>query len=183
MTGNPLNCGCDVKWILNSNFQWENLLRGSTCSNGKTLPEVLVLDLGIFFLELCLKVNMTVLERLCPSDTCPHYHSELGLPFIMESGDLKSPGYPHQYPSRYNSAETIAVSSGKIIITFDSFATEAGYDKVTVTDADGTILLNGHSGGLPPNPITSHTNKVFVRFVTDGSNSDSGWSLVWESVP
>ena len=47
MTGNPLKCGCDVKWILNSNFQWENLLKGATCTNGKTLPEVLLRDLGI----------------------------------------------------------------------------------------------------------------------------------------
>merc|ERR1711972_1270240 len=73
MTGNPLKCGCDVKWILNSNFQWENLLKGATCTNGKTLPEV----------------NMTVLERLCPSDSCPNYLSEYGLPFRMESGTLQ----------------------------------------------------------------------------------------------
>ena len=108
----------------------------------------------------------------------------------MESGELQSPIYqsnlsiyPNQYPDSHNSVKSISVSRGKILITFDSFATEAGYDEVTITDADGTVLLNGHSGGTPPNPITSHTNKVFVRFVTDSSNSDRGWSLVWESVP
>ena len=118
MTGNPLKCGCDVKWILNSNFQWENLLKGATCTNGKTLSEVLLRDL-VFFLELCFKVNVTVLESLCPSDTCPYYYSELGLPFIMESGELQSPSYPNVYPDSHNSTKSISVSRGKILITFD----------------------------------------------------------------
>ena len=40
MTGNSLRCGCDVKWILNSNFQWGNLLDGASCKNGDELRNV-----------------------------------------------------------------------------------------------------------------------------------------------
>ena len=42
MTGNPLVCGCDVKWLLNSNFQWDNLLHGSVCSSGTDLRTVII---------------------------------------------------------------------------------------------------------------------------------------------
>ena len=46
MTGNSLRCGCDVKWILNSNFLWDNLLDGASCKNGDELRHV-----SLFFIS------------------------------------------------------------------------------------------------------------------------------------
>ena len=99
----------------------------------------------------------------------------------MEYGKLTSRNYPHSYPHLLNHKDTISVSKGKIVITFDSFSTEASYDKVTISDADGTTLLSKYSGTTLPGRITSRTNKVFVTFVTDSSGSSVGWSLKWKS--
>ena len=44
LTDNPLRCGCDVKWILTSNFQVDNLLGGVSCENGDSLLGVSLID-------------------------------------------------------------------------------------------------------------------------------------------
>ena len=40
MTNNSLNCNCDVKWLVNSDFGWTNIIQNTSCKNGKNLEEV-----------------------------------------------------------------------------------------------------------------------------------------------
>ena len=127
------------------------------------------------------QVNVTILERLCPLDSCPYYLSDLGRPFRKEEGSLSSPYYPKSYPRYLNKEYNISTRTGKIVIKFTSFNTEQCCDKVTIRDADGTILLRNHSGSRVPAEIISNTNKVSVIFVTDSGGAGSGWSLDWES--
>jgi len=165
MKGNPLRCGCDVKWILNSNFKWDNLLQEATCTNGKNL----------------LEANVTVLERLCPAVTCPRYLPDYGLPFEREEGSLSSPNYPASYPRNLNREYQISATRGRIVINFEAFNTENSYDTLTIIDGDGTILLRNHSGRRRPSEIISKTNKVIVYFKTNYYSHYGGWKLNWHN--
>ena len=43
---NPLECGCDIAWILNGGAIYQNLLGSPTCSDGSYLFTHTVEDLG-----------------------------------------------------------------------------------------------------------------------------------------
>ena len=127
------------------------------------------------------QVNVTILERLCPLDSCVRYISDYGVPFKMEEGTLSSPNFPRSYPNRLNREYEISVSRGKIVINFTSFYTESYNDKLTIRDADGTILLPNHSGRRVPKEIVSVTNRVFLTFTTNRSYTYQGWRLTWHN--
>ena len=68
---------------------------------------------------------------------------------------------------------------------FTDFNTERKYDYVEITDADGTNLVpapggreSGNSWG-GPEYIVSKTNRVVVKFHTDGDTQRNGWKLEW----
>ena len=54
------------------------------------------------------------------------------------------------------------------------------YDYVTITDGDGTILLEKTCGNIVPKDIRSNTNKAFVLFHTDENEAKPGWKLEWK---
>ena len=66
------------------------------------------------------------------------------------------------------------------------------YDYVKITDGDGTALLEescGYSSHDPssssyflPPVITTKTNTMHVIFHSDGSGTQTGWSLNWIAV-
>ena len=56
------------------------------------------------------------------------------------------------------------------------------YDHLTIMDGDGTTLMEKSCGSSLPNAITSITNMIKVVFSTDGSNTESGFSLSWTAV-
>ena len=91
------------------------------------------------------------------------------------------------------------MESGKIIrVEFTHFAVWAcdmsscPYDYVKITDGDGTALLEescGYSSHDPssssyflPPVITTKTNTMHVFFHSDGSGTQTGWSLNWIAV-
>ena len=42
LSGNLLECGCNMRWLLSSNFKWSHLLRNTTCRHsdaGRTIAE------------------------------------------------------------------------------------------------------------------------------------------------
>ena len=165
--------GQSLRWC--SLQKWEILAWGNRNKNSKNL-----------ILIFHVKVNVTVLERLCPAETCPHYNSHLGIPISIpisntEHGSLTSPNHPRNYPNNLSNTQTISVSNGRVIINFTKFDTESDCDKVTVRDEDGTTLLYNYSGSTLPAQIESNTNKVFITFVTDPSQTRSGWSLDWHN--
>ena len=91
------------------------------------------------------------------------------------------------------------MESGKILrLEFTHFAVEAcnmatcPCDYVRIKDGDGTTLMDNSCGYssldpsnwvyfLPP-IITTRSNRVLIFFHTDGSVTDSGWSLSWSAV-
>ena len=79
-----------------------------------------------------------------------------------------------------------------IILQFTAFSTESCCDYLTITDGDGTILMDKSCGYsdidpshnlyfLPP-IITTRTNKVKILFYTDKISAQPGWSLSWKAL-
>jgi len=89
------------------------------------------------------------------------------------SGTIQSPNYPNQYGNNYTHTWCIQPASGAAAtLSFDAFSTEANYDFVTITDANGT-QLSKTSGTTKPANATS--TKLVVKFTTDGSVTSTGW--------
>ena len=106
---------------------------------------------------------------------------------LSKFGVLMSPNYPDNYPNNLDSEQEIRVAEGNTIsIRFTHFNTEREYDYVEIMDGDGTNLITGpggkESGGRwgGPEYIVSKTNRVLVKFHTDGDTQmRNGWRLEW----
>ena len=109
--------------------------------------------------------------------------------------------YPGNYPDNLEQTQTIQVEEGKILtIEFISFDVEydsnCTYDHLTITDGDGTTLMEkscGYDGNLViggqnqpgltlPPKIRSRSNTANFTFVTDDSHRGTGWSVKWSAV-
>ena len=71
----------------------------------------------------------------------------------------------------------------KITLSFINFATEATNDVVTVYDGSTTAapVLGTFSGSNLPADITSTGATMLVRFVTNGSTTNTGWKATYRS--
>ena len=83
--------------------------------------------------------------------------------------------------------EMIQVEEGLIIsLQFTAFNIESDstcrYDHLTITDGDGTTLMEKSCGTTIPADIRSTSNIVKLVFSTDSSYSYSGWSVNWSAV-
>lgn len=73
--------------------------------------------------------------------------------------------------------------ANQVTLTFNSFDTEIGYDSIKVYDgvnANAPLLLEW-TGNAIPSAVTSTTGVMFVRFVSDGSQTDAGWEASYTS--
>ena len=100
---------------------------------------------------------------------------------LLSTGVVTSPNYPTcNYPNNLNTAETISVKEGMVVLLeFTAFDTESDYDKLTIRDGDGTILMQERSGDCLPGKIWSRTNVVHLHFFTDYKYTRTGWSANW----
>merc|ERR1711962_1237505 len=101
-------------------------------------------------------------------------------------GVVASPNYPAPYPNNFRRSETIEVDQGKTIslefIAFNvEFERSCRYDYLTITDGDGTTLLEKHCGNSLPAPIRSRSNIINLYFYTDHSVQKSGWRANWRA--
>ncbi|MCB9558921.1 MAG: M4 family metallopeptidase [Kofleriaceae bacterium] len=93
------------------------------------------------------------------------------------SGSIQSPNYPNAYGNNYTHTWCIQPSNGQpATLTFDAFNTEAGYDFVTISDANGT-QLSKTAGTTAPAAATS--TKLVVKFASDASVTGTGFHANW----
>ena len=53
---------------------------------------------------------------------------------------------------------------------------------LTITDGDGTTLMEKSCGNSLPAAIRSTSNVVNLVFSTNGDDTDSGWTVSWSAV-
>jgi len=113
---------------------------------------------------------------LCPADGCG------------SEGVVTSPNYPGNYPNNLEKTETIQVEEGLIIsLQFTAFDIESHstcrYDHLTITDGDGTTLMEKSCGYYSlPADIRSRSNVVKLVFSTSPYGPRTGWSVSWSAV-
>jgi len=103
------------------------------------------------------------------------------------TGVVTSPNHPGRYPNNFEKTETIQVEQGKVVsLEFMAFDIEyhrsCYWDRLTITDGDGTTLMEKSCGSSLPPDIRSRSNIVKLSFRTDGSVTKSGWSVRWSAV-
>jgi len=107
---------------------------------------------------------------LCPSDGCGR------------EGVVTSPNHPSGYPPNLQKTETLKVEQGLLLsLHFTVFALDLG-DYLSITDGDGTALMERTSGYSKPANITSKTNVVKLLFTTNEEHPRTGWSVTWSAV-
>jgi len=108
-------------------------------------------------------------------------------PELRTHGFAFSPNYPRNYPDNYENSQTISVEEGNILILhFTAFNIESHshcwYDYMEIIDGDGSQLM-WRCGDVRPSTIISRSNRVTLRFRTDGSQTRTGWRLQWYAKP
>ena len=112
---------------------------------------------------------------------------------LLPTGVVTSPNHPNNYTNNFAKTETIQVEQGLILLLqFTAFDIEFHestfespcdyYDHLKITDGDGTTLMEKSCGSSLPADITSTSNIVKLVFITDGSNTRTGWSVRWRAV-
>ena len=118
---------------------------------------------------------------------------------LFTAGEVTSPNYPDYYPNNLEKTQTIRVEEGLVLsLQFTAFDIEAVYDydtyeyyyesvigcedHLTITDGDGTTLMEKSCGNSLPADIRSTSNVVNLLFSTNGGGTFSGWSVSWSAV-
>jgi hypothetical protein len=75
-------------------------------------------------------------------------------------------------------------SADHVYLAFNSFATEQGHDILSIYDGENASapLIGQYSGHDTPPMISSTGNRLYLRFTTDSSGQDQGWSATYSTV-
>ena len=106
---------------------------------------------------------------------------------LLATGVVTSPNYPGNYPNNLEKTETIQVEEGLILsLQFTAFDIESHstcrWDHLTITDGDGTTLMEKSCGTTIPADIRSTSNIVKLVFITNFRDTRTGWSVSWSAV-
>jgi hypothetical protein len=86
------------------------------------------------------------------------------------------------YGDNENYTETvISEYPGPLIIHFEQFNLESGYDSLWIYDGTdiNSPLLSAFSGDQTPENLMTSANSFTIRFNSDGATERSGYALVW----
>ena len=117
--------------------------------------------------------SMSVIKRCVYVSGCP---SSVSGP----SGSIRSPNYPRNYNNYHRCSWGITVPSGyRIELTFQSFNTEQGFDKLDIYDGDSTSspVLANQLQGRKSTPLVyqSTGSSMWFHFYSDFSETRTGF--------
>jgi hypothetical protein len=126
--------------------------------------------------------NQEMLINIFPATGYPSYCTGTMNTLTSTVGTLTDGSGPNSdYQNNDDCSWLISPSTpvDHLYITFESIATEASNDVVTIYDGPTTSdpVLGTYSGTTVPTQITSTSPEVLVRFTTNGSVTDAGWIL------
>ncbi len=137
---------------------------------------------AVFFLQRC-----DNLSRLS-------IYFYLGCKYILQNlkGNIKSPGYPSNYPSNLDCSWLIQAQDGyTITLKTDSFRLEGPSPSC---EQDYLMIYDGHNSSANafsspycarsgPTTLASSGNFMYFRFVTDSVGSFSGFNIEYRAEP
>lgn len=115
-----------------------------------------------------------------------NYEAVCGGELTMEEGHLESPNYPDDYRPNKECIWKITVPEGyQVALRFHSFEIEnhddCVYDYLDIRDGheENSTLIGVFCGYKKPEDIKSASNKMRIKFVTDGSVQKAGFSATF----
>lgn len=71
----------------------------------------------------------------------------------------------------------------KLLMVYEQFDTEAGFDSLTVFDGATQLatLMKSYSGSLPVDTLYASSNALCFRFKSNATNQLTGWKALWWS--
>jgi hypothetical protein len=103
------------------------------------------------------------------------------------AGTFTEPNGTITIPADYASSVTCEyriTTGAPIFLRFDSFATEASYDTVTVYDGTSAFKptrLGVFSGAIIPGIQYAASGSIFLRFQSDSSDAAGGVTIAWST--
>ncbi|XP_011500246.1 PREDICTED: cubilin-like, partial [Ceratosolen solmsi marchali] len=108
--------------------------------------------------------------------------------YFAEMGYIRSPNYPKKYPKNKECIWIIEAQNKYLIsLNFGSFDLENStkcsndYLEIRSGSQDNSPLLGKFCGIKVENEITSMTNQIYIKFVTDSSLQNQGFEIQWRS--
>lgn len=117
---------------------------------------------------------------------CPYSYAYcVGERTIKDQGRTFDDGSRFSYYWNNTDCEWLIAPDTTTFITliFNSFATEEGHDFLSIYDGenDSAPLIGTFSGHNLPPPVTTTGDKVYLRFTTDSTVQDLGWSITYQA--
>ncbi|XP_060048215.1 cubilin [Erinaceus europaeus] len=178
------NCTSDYLEVYDNEFSETSLGRycgrsypPSLTSNSNSLMLVFVADSHLAYEGFLINYEAMNASSVCLKD------------FTDGSGTFFSPNFPSNYPKNLNCIYRITVeTSQQIALHFTNFSLEAPIggkciaDFVEIRDGgyENSPLLDRYCGSNRPPRIISHSNKLWVKFESDGFESSSGFLAYWD---
>ncbi|XP_072347970.1 tolloid-like protein 2 isoform X2 [Scyliorhinus torazame] len=167
---------CWYDYIEVRNGYWRKApLLGRFC--GEKLPETLVSNESRLWIEFRSSGNWVgkgfsaVYEAICGGD------------IQKDTGQIQSPNYPDDYRPSKECIWTITVDEDyKVGLVFQAFEIErhdsCAYDYLEIRDGDSAdaALIGQFCGYNKPSDIKSSSNKLWLRFIADGSINKAGFA-------
>ncbi|XP_070534296.1 low-density lipoprotein receptor-related protein 2-like isoform X2 [Ptychodera flava] len=141
------------------------------CSNGLCIPQDKVCD-GI---DDCIGGDD---EASCDADCTEYYQFGPG-----DHVNISTPNYPYYYPDDANCLWIIQHElGGQILLRFHDFQTEENFDFMSLGVGDNSsnpssVVFRDYSGSKTPPPFISSEDTVWIKFRSDSSNQQKGFSL------
>jgi len=108
------------------------------------------------------------------------------------NGVIRSPRYPRPYPAKLNCTWVIYVDSGmQVKLNFTAFQLESPgevnaqcYDYLEIRNGkrSDSPLIDKYCGRGPLPPIVSHSNYLFLRFVSDPTMQNRGFEVFYQAM-
>lgn len=173
--------GCKTDFLEIRDGYWhKSPLLGRFCG-GLRFPETIVSTGSRMLVSYVTSVNQNGHKGFTSS-----YEAVCGGELSMEQGHLESPNYPDDYRSNKECIWKITVPIGyQVALRFHSFEIEnhddCVYDYLDIRDGheENSTLIGVFCGYKKPEDIKSSTNKMRIKFVTDGSVQKAGFSATF----
>lgn len=194
-----------VNFVIRINFPTFNLLDDTNCTNNYLLLEDYDSNqLGKFcsnrppsnILSTGDHVLVTYFAApLINSDFTATYSFEnvsvaCGGQIFSQTGYVRSPNYPHKYPSRKDCIWTIIAPDGKQIHIQidDNFDIEGhiscAYDFLELRNGGEAVspLIDRYCNrNMPPKQFISHSNRLYIHFHSDNNMNGDGFQLFFDA--
>lgn len=123
-----------------------------------------------------------------PRSGYPYYCADTTVTLTSPVGTIDDGSGPLNYQNNNNCSWLIApVGAGHINITFNNFSTADSGDVLTIYDGSNDLapVLKSYTGidtgSVLPHSVSSTSPTVFLKFVTNGSDTSSGWQISYST--